>query len=395
MQRHITKIVSLLVVMAMLVFVFAGCTVPEGTKASQPAAASAAASSAAPAAAASSAAPAAAASSAAPAAAAAAGFKGSPDEAYYMIVFVSGVEYWFPVYAGFKQAAKELGVQCYYTGCPEYEASKEVDVFNQVLAKNPKGIYLSPITAEAFKEPIDRAIDQGIVVATFASDSPDSKRPIYITSNNVNEGQYAARQMAKDMGGKGKVMTLRNPGQTNHDIRVDTFRTTIKNEFPDIQLLDDVPTNQDPDKAYTAVMTVAQKNPDLGGVFMPEANSGMGAARAAKELGSGIRVLCCDVNKTILDMIKAGEIWGAIDPNQGCQGYMGMITLFIAAHPELTDFMAEHKDKGQVALTIPYLDNSLTIVNKDNADYYYTDKYATRVGYKSVEDMLSPYVPGK
>lgn len=387
MQKLMTKIVLLVVALAMLVFAFVGCTVPEGTPASQPAASSAAPSENKPA-------PASAGDSEAPASGIA-GLKGSPDEAYYMVMFVSGVEYWFPVYAGFKQAAKELGVQCYYTGCPEYEASKEVDVFNQVLAKNPKGIYLSPITAEAFKEPIDRAMSQGVVVATFASDSPDSMRPIYITSNNVNEGQYAARQMAKDMGGKGKVMTLRNPGQTNHDIRVDTFRETIQNEFPDIQVLDDVPTNQDPDKAYNAVLTVAQKHPDLGGVFMPEANSGMGAARAAKELGSGIRVLCCDVNKTILDMIKAGEIWGAINPNQGVQGYMGMITLFIAAHPELTDFMAEHKDMGQVALTIPYLDNSLTIVNKDNADYYYVDKYAERIGYKSVEDMLAPYIPGE
>lgn len=321
------------------------------------------------------------------------GFKGDPSESYYMVVFVSGVEYWFPVYAGFKQAGKALGVQTYYTGCPEYDATKQVEVFNQVLAKKPTGIYVSPITAEALKEPIERAMKDGVVIATFASDSPDSGRTIYITSSNQKEGSFAARQMANDMGGKGKIMTLRNPGQTNHDVRVDTFRATIEAEFPDIELVDDVPTNQDPDKAYNAVMTVAQKYPDLGGVFMPEANSGMGAARAAKELKTGIRVLCCDVNKTILDMIKAGEIWGAINPNQGIQGYMGMVTLFIAAHPELTDFMAEHKDKGEVALRIPYLDNDLTIVTKDTADYYYTDKYAVKVGYKNVEDMLSPYKP--
>ncbi len=323
------------------------------------------------------------------------GLKGSADESYYMCVFVSGVEYWFPVYAGFKEAGKQLGVQTYYEGTTEYEAQAQVEVFDNILAKNPTGIYLSPINAEPFVEPIQRAQKQGVVVSTFASDSPDSGRPIYITSDNVNEGTFAARTMAADMGGKGKVMTLTNPGQTNHDIRTNTFVSVIQAEFPDIEVVAQEVSKQDPDKSYQAVMTVAQKYPDLGGVFMPEANSGMGAARAAVELNNGLRVLCCDVNETILDMIKAGEIWGAIDPNQGCQGYLGMITLFLAAHPELTSFMSPDEDNGLSAIQIPFLDNSLNVVTKDNADYFYVDKYAEKLGYKDVADMLSPYIPGQ
>jgi ribose transport system substrate-binding protein len=195
------------------------------------------------------------------------------------------------------------------------------------------------------------------------------------------------------MGKKGKVMTLTNPGQTNHDIRTDTFVKVIQAEFPDIQVVAQEVSKQDPDASYTAVMTVAQKHPDLGGVFMPEANSGMGAARAAVELNNGLRVLCCDVNATILDMIKTGEIWGAINPNQGNQGYMGMLMLFLACHPEYTSFMSSDEDKGLSAIQIPFLDNSLNIVQADTADYYYVDKYATKLGYASVEDMLSPYIP--
>ena len=327
------------------------------------------------------------------AAAAPKGLYGSPDESYYMCVFVSGVEYWFPVYAGFKELGRTLGVQTYYDGTTEYEAQAQLEVFDNILAKNPTGIYLSPINADPFVEPINRAIQQGVVVATFASDSPDSNRPIYITSDNVNEGTFAARQMANDMGGKGKVMTLTNPGQTNHDIRTDTFVSVIKAEFPDIEVVAQEVSRQDPDASYTAVMTVAQIHPDLGGVFMPEANSGMGAARAAVELNSGLRVLCCDVNATILDMIKTEEIWGAINPNQSNQGYMGMLMLFLAAHPEYTTFMSPDEDMGKSAIQIPFLDNSLNIVQADTADYYYVDKYATKLGYSSVEDMLSPYIP--
>jgi ribose transport system substrate-binding protein len=324
------------------------------------------------------------------------GLHGDPGEEYYQLNFVSGVEYWFPVYEGFKQAGNHLGVKTFYVGCTEYDANKEVEVFEQTLAKNPKGIFLSPITAEAFKEPIDRAIAQGVVIVTMASDSPDSKRNGYVTSNNVNEGQHAARAIAEALGGRGKVMTLRNPGQTNHDIRIDTFIATIKAEFPNIQVVADSPTNQDPDKAYSAVMTVAQIHPDLGAVFMPEASSAMGASRAAVELGGGkakIKVMCCDVNEQILDMLQTGDMFGAINPDQGMQGWFGMLTLFTAAHPELLNPMNGKKEMGQNPTYIPYLDNGLNLVTAENAKYFYVDKYAESLGYSSIQDMLGPGGP--
>jgi ribose transport system substrate-binding protein len=324
------------------------------------------------------------------------GLYGSPDEEYYQVQFVSGVEYWFPVYEGFKQAGNLLGVKTFYVGCTEYDANKEVEVFEQTLAKNPKGIYLSPITAEAFKEPVDRAVAQGVAVVTMASESPDSARHGYVTSNNVNEGQHAARAIAQTLGGRGKVMTLRNPGQTNHDIRIDTFIATINAEFPGIQVVADSPTNQDPDKAYSAVMTVAQMHPDLGAVFMPEASSAMGASRAAVELGGGkanIKVMCCDVNEQILDMLQSGDMFGAINPDQGMQGWFGMLVLFTAAHPELINPMNGKKAMGLNPTYIPYLDNGLNLVTAENAKYFYVDEYAKSVGYSSVQDMLGPGVP--
>jgi ribose transport system substrate-binding protein len=321
------------------------------------------------------------------------GLHGDPSEEYYCLQFVSGVEYWFPVYEGFKQAGNLLGVKTFYTGCVEYDANKEVEVFDQTLAKNPKGILLSPITAEAFKEPIDRAVASGVAIITYASDSPEANRNGFITSDNVKEGMHAARSIGNALGGRGKVMTLRNPGQTNHDIRVDTFIATIKAEFPGIQVVADAPTNQDVDKAYQQVMTVAQMHPDLGAVWMPEANSASGASRAAVELGGGkakILVICADVNEQILDMLQTGDMFGAINPDQGIQGFFGMIMVFMAAHPELIDPMNGKKAMGQNPFFIPYCDNGLNLVTAENAKYFYVDKYAESLGYSSVQDMLGP-----
>jgi ribose transport system substrate-binding protein len=313
-------------------------------------------------------------------------FKGDPSDTYYFVDFVSGVEYWFPVYEMFKQAGQQLGVKTVYTGTPEYDVNKQIAVFDQVLAKKPKGIFLAPMNSDPFIEPINRAYEMGVPVVTFASDSPNSKRTSYITSDNNSEGIWAADTIAESMGGKGEFAVLENPGQDNHDKRIAAFLKRMEEKWPDMKLAGRAASNQDPTKAYNALLTLAQAHPELGAVFMPEANSALGAAQAAKELGGKIKVMCADVNGKILDMIKAGEVFGSINPNQGMQGYMGMLMLFLAATPDMIDPMNSDKADGRNPMAIPYVDNGLAVVTKANADSFYWDKYLKRRGTKGIEE---------
>ncbi len=313
-------------------------------------------------------------------------YRGASDELYSMVVMVSGVEYWFPVYEMFKQCGRQLGVKTHYDGTPEYDIQKEIAVFEQVVAQNPKGILVHPMNADAFIEPINSAIEKGIAVITFAADSPKSNRLGYITSDNVTEGYAAADQMAEDMGGKGKVAVLENPGQDNHDVRIKSFIEKIETDWPDIEIVNRAASNQDAQKAYQATLAFLQKDPDLGGIFMPEATTAMGCAQAVVEKESSARVICCDVNAKVLDMIKAGEIFGAINPDQGMQGYFGMLLLFTAAHPELVDPMTGYKVEDRNPTFIPKIDNGLSFVTKDNADCFYWDKYVEGRGSKGIEE---------
>jgi ribose transport system substrate-binding protein len=313
-------------------------------------------------------------------------FKGDPGETYYMCVMVSGVEYWFPVYEMFKQAGQQLGVKTVYTGTPEYDVNKQLAVFEQILAKNPAGIFLHPMNPDPFIEPINRAYEMGIPVVTFAADSPNSKRVSYITSDNVREGYFAADKIAELLGGKGEVATLQNPGQDNHDLRVKSFIKRIETKYPDIKVVAGAASNQDANKAYQATLTMAQAHPNLGAIFMPEATSAMGAAQAAKELGGKIKILNCDVNEKVLDMIKEGDIWGALNPNQGVQGYMGMVLLYLAKHSDMIDPMNDYKREGFNPMQVPYADNGLALVSKDNADDFYWDKYLKRRGTKGIKE---------
>lgn len=315
-----------------------------------------------------------------------AAFKCKPGETYYMNVMVSGVEYWFPVYEMMKQAAQSMGCKTVYTGTPEYDVNKQLASFEQILAKKPAGILLHPMNPDPFIEPINRAAEMGIPVVTFAADSPNSKRVSFITSDNYQEGKFAADAVAEDMGGKGEYAVLENPGQDNHDRRVSAFIARMEEKWPDMKLVSRAASNTDAVKAYNAVMTIAQAHPNLGAVFMPEATSAMGAAQAGKELGGKIRIFNADVNAKILDMIKQGEIFGAVNPNQGMQGYMGMMLLYMAAHPNMIDPMNDHKRSGYNPMGVPFVDNGFAIVTKDNADDFYWDKYLEKRGTKGINE---------
>ncbi|WP_239445594.1 substrate-binding domain-containing protein [Vibrio nigripulchritudo] len=313
-------------------------------------------------------------------------FRCKPGETYYMNVMVSGVEYWFPVYEMMKQAAKSMGCKTVYTGTPEYDVNKQLASFEQVLAKKPAGILLHPMNPDPFIEPINRAKEMGIPVVTFAADSPNSERVSFITSDNYAEGRHAADTIAESMGGKGEYAVLENPGQDNHDRRIAAFIARMEEKWPDMKLVSRAASNTDVTKAYNAVMTMAQANPNLGAVFMPEATSALGAAQAAKELGGKIRVMNADVNAKILDMIKSGEVFGAVNPNQGMQGYMGMMLLYLAAHSNLIDPMNDYQRSGYNPMGVPFVDNGFAIVTKENADDFYWDKYLQKRGTKGINE---------
>jgi ribose transport system substrate-binding protein len=308
-------------------------------------------------------------------------FQGSSDETYYMCVFVSGVDYWFSVYETMKDAGRQLGVKTVYSGTPEYDVNKQLAVFEQIIAKKPKGIFLSPMNSDAFIDPINRAVAQGIAVVTFASDSPNSLRQAYITADDVRGGGRAAG-----------IMTIENPGQDNHMRYIQGFIDQIAGKYKSIKVATRLSGLQDVNKAYNGVMAAFQAHPEIRAIIMPDGNSGLGAAKAAKELNKSrkadekILVFCRDTNPELLEMIRAGDVYGAMQPSQGMQGYFGMLALFAAAHPQLVDPMNDYSLRKANPVDIPFIDNGYTMINSGNVDYYDTTKYIKKRGSKGINE---------
>jgi ribose transport system substrate-binding protein len=140
-------------------------------------------------------------------------------------------------------------------------------------------------------------------------------------------------------------------------------------------------SQQDSNKTYAAIMSVAQKNPDLGGIFSPEGPSGRAAAQAANELGGKIKVLCCDFDAAILEMIEKGQMMGAIQPNAYMQGYLSFMILYLTKN-QMVDPLNGAAAKGDFLMSLPYVDNGLDLIEKGSTKYFNTNDWLKRRGSK-------------
>lgn len=298
---------------------------------------------------------------------------GSKNEKYVMVTFVSGIEYWKGAFKGMEAAAKNLGVSVQYTGANEYDINQEVTVLEQVISQKPDGILVTAINPDAMAVPIKKALDAGIPVVTFDADSPKSGRYSFLATSNYQAGVTAARYLAKLTGGKGEVALITIPGQLNHEERAAGFKETLAKEFPEMKLVSVQDGKSDQVATAQAMGAIMQTFPNLVGVFTTEASTGVGAATAVKEANKvgKVHIVSFDTDKGTLDNIKAGVIDATLAQGTWHMGYWGMMFLYHLKHDLLKPIDGDWKTAKVLPLP-PVVDIGVTVVTKENADFYYS-----------------------
>ncbi len=289
------------------------------------------------------------------------GYVGDSSEEYYMVTFLSGIDYWKYCFEGFEDAAKALGVTAKYTGQKDTDVAGQVAVLEQVIAQKPKGIAVTAVNSTALADTIDSAIEQGIAVVTFDSDSPTSKRPAYLGTGNYAAGQKAAEFLIPLVNYKGKIAVLYTVGAENSESRVQGFEDWCKANAPQVSLIK-VNDAGNTTVAADNLAAALQANDDIVGVFCVDGVAGTAGPTAVAESGKDLRVLAFDVDVTVLDKIKSGEIDGTVAQGMYNMGYWSLMMLFTEAH-------------GLSAKPLPgNLDTGVTIVTKENVDDFYPKK---------------------
>jgi ribose transport system substrate-binding protein len=283
------------------------------------------------------------------------------DEDYYMISFLSGLDYWKGCFNGFQDAGKNLGVRTIYVGDVGYNVNKSIQVLEEVIAKKPKGIAIACIDSSSLNDTIEKAINSGINVVTFDSDAPESGRTTFIATGNRAAGAGAAKHMAGLIGGEGQVAVLYSVGLSCAEERLVGFKEYLKNYYPSINVVAEADDKGDQFEASRAIRSVLQKNRNIKGIFCVDGIAGVSAATVVKEISKEgkIHIMGFDCDNTLLDLVSSGKVDATIAQGTYTMGFWSMNVLFNSAHNLSAD-------KFPV-----FIDTGFEVVTKDKVKAYY------------------------
>src|SRR6266478_8157964 len=127
------------------------------------------------------------------------------NERYVFVASNVNIPYWQEAQAGLMDAAQQMGVKAELTGPEKFDPQEQLRDFQKVLDSKPAGILVSVTRPELLTDAINSAIAQGIPVVAVDSDAPNSKRVMFVGTDNYRAGGESAKRMADILKGQGQV----------------------------------------------------------------------------------------------------------------------------------------------------------------------------------------------
>lgn len=265
-------------------------------------------------------------------------------EHYGMVVFLKGSEFFNWSYAGFHDAAATVGATTELQGPADWDASGEARAVDQLVAKGVKGIAVTAGDADTLVSSIDASMKANVPILTFDSDSPKSKRLLFVGTNNYNAGYQAGLSVAKLLGNKARVGISRIPGLDSINHRVAGFTDALKKEAPEAKIITEVNDEGDLQKAEPVNTAMLQANPEINVIFCGHGNPATGALAATRNVGrdkggNKVQVVAWSIDVPILQGVEKGEYGMTVAQNPYMMGVQSFWQLWSAAHPTQFDNM--------------------------------------------------------
>jgi len=273
-------------------------------------------------------------------------------EHYAMVVFLKGSEFFNWAYAGFQDAAKTVGATTELQGPADWDASAEARAVDQLVAKGVKGVAVTAGDADTLVASINAAMDKSVPVLTFDSDSPKSKRLLFVGTNNFNAGFAAGKAIGEKHGDNARAGISLFPGNDAVNQRIQGFKAGLASVAPGAKVIAEVNDEGDLQKAEQVNTAMLQANPEINVIFCAHGNPATGALAATRNVGrdqgdNKIDVVAWAIDVPILLGVQEGEFTMTVAQNPYMMGVQSFLQLWSAAHPTQFDNM-NHPGFGNV-----------------------------------------------
>jgi ribose transport system substrate-binding protein len=206
-----------------------------------------------------------------------------------------------------------LGIEVVATTNANMDAGTQANQVQTAMAKKPDvivGLPVDPTSAAAAFQP---AVDAGTKLV-FLSNVPEGytygqQYTSIVTDDLYDMGKRAAEALGESLGGKGTVGLIYYNAQyyvTNQ--RDAAFRTTLRNEYPDIEVVAEQGFS-DANNVTSIASGLLTQHPDLAGIYTSWAQPAEGVLAALRTVGNTTtKVVTLDLDDpVVVDMASGGS----------------------------------------------------------------------------------------
>ncbi|WP_428939758.1 substrate-binding domain-containing protein [Fontivita pretiosa] len=268
--------------------------------------------------------------------------------------------FWKAVEAGARKAQAELGVNVIWRGpLKENDRQQQIDIVQQFISEGVDGIVLAPLDDTALRRPVQSAMGSGIPVVIFDSGlkgEPGKDFISFVATNNRLGGAMAGEALAKELGGRGKVVLLRyQEGSASTTERETGFLEALR-KYPEIQVISENRyAGATTDDAMKASMQLLDQLQAADGIFCPNESSthGMLLALRQAQLAGKKKFVGFDASAPLIDALRKGEIAALVSQDPMKMGYLGVKTLVSHIKGEKVE---------------PVIDTGVQLLTRENLD---------------------------
>jgi ribose transport system substrate-binding protein len=245
--------------------------------------------------------------------------------------------FWQSIHAGARQAARELNVSIIWRGpAREDDRDSQISELEGFVTRGVSGIVLAPLDEAALVAPVTSAGRSRIPVVIIDSGLKGEDYVSFVATDNTQGGRLGGEQLARSLGGKGKVVLLRYAeGHDSTSKREQGFLEALKAN-PGIEV---VSSNQyggaDVEGSYkkSEALLSRFKSPDgqlsIDGIFCPNESSTFAMLRVLQDNGwaGKVRFVGFDASPNLVQGLRDGYIDALVVQDPVRMGYLGVKTV--------------------------------------------------------------------
>lgn len=211
---------------------------------------------------------------------------------------------------GAQDAAKAAGVTLTVTDA-QNDASQQANQVQNFTTQTLDAIIINPVDSDAAKAIVKGAGSTPVVAVDRAVNGAEVAS--FVASDNVQGGRDAAKELARQLGEKGKIVILQGiAGTSASRERGQGFEAGIA-AYPNISVVVKQPADFDRTKGVDVMTNLLQAHPDITGVFAENDEMALGAIKAlGSKAGTSVKVVGFDGSPDGLTAVKGGTLGATV-----------------------------------------------------------------------------------